>query len=112
MHGQPHIRFINYEVYTALISLQEVAVVSFVHNFSLPLFSREEYIYLRRLFRKQIPHSMRRIYKNLCSATLSASVMAANMWKNSLKNVESDNNKNLYETSLDFFSYSETVLTF
>jgi len=29
--------------------------------------------------------------------------MAANMWKNSLKNVESDNNKILYETSLDFF---------
>jgi len=37
--------------------------------------------------------------------------MAANMWKNSLKNVESDNNKILYETFLDFF-YSETVLTF
>ena len=29
--------------------------------------------------------------------------MAANMWKNSLKNVESDNNKMLYETLLDFF---------
>jgi len=29
--------------------------------------------------------------------------MAANMWKNSLKNVESDNNKILYETLLDFF---------
>jgi hypothetical protein len=28
--------------------------------------------------------------------------MAANMWKNSLKNVESDN-KILYETSLHFF---------
>jgi len=37
--------------------------------------------------------------------------MAANMWKNSLKNVESDNNKILYKTLLDFF-YSETVLTF
>ena len=35
--------------------------------------------------------------------------MAVNMWKNSLKNVESDNNKILYET-LRFF-YSETVLT-
>jgi len=56
------------------------------------------------------PHSMRRVYKNLCSATISASIMAANMWKNSLKNVESDNNKILYETLLDFF-YSETVLT-
>jgi len=29
--------------------------------------------------------------------------MAANMWKNNLKNVESDNNKILYETLLDFF---------
>ena len=55
------------------------------------------------------PHSMRRVYKNLCPATISASIMAANMWKNSLKNVESDN-KILYETLLDFF-YSETVLT-
>jgi len=33
------------------------------------------------------------------------------MWKDSLKNVESDNNKILYETLLDFF-YNETVLTF
>ena len=30
--------------------------------------------------------------------------MAAIMWKNSLKNVESDNNKILYETLLDFFT--------
>jgi len=37
--------------------------------------------------------------------------MAANMCKNSSKNAESDNNKILYETLLDFF-YSETVLTF
>jgi len=37
--------------------------------------------------------------------------MAANMWKNSLKNVESDENKILYESLLDSF-YSETVLTF
>jgi len=44
------------------------------------------------------PHSMRRVYKNLCPATISASIMAAYMWKNSLKNVESDNNKILYET--------------
>jgi hypothetical protein len=29
--------------------------------------------------------------------------MAANMWKNTLKNVESDNNKILYETFVDFF---------
>jgi len=54
---------------------------------------------------------MRRVYKNLCPATVSASIMAANMWKNSLKNEESDNNKILYDTLLDFF-YSETVLTF
>jgi hypothetical protein len=54
---------------------------------------------------------MRRVYKNLCPALISASIMAANMWKNSLKNVESDINKMLYETLLDFF-YSETVLTF
>jgi len=46
---------------------------------------------------------MRRVYKNLCLATISASTMAANMWKNSFKNVESDNNKILYETLLDFF---------
>jgi len=39
------------------------------------------------------PHSMWSVYKNLCPATISASVIAANMWKNSLKNVESDNNK-------------------
>ena len=41
----------------------------------------------------------------------SASIMVANMWKNSLKNIESDNNKILYETLLDFF-YNEMVLTF
>jgi len=57
------------------------------------------------------PHSIRRVYKNLCPATISASIMAANRWKNSLKNVESDNNKILYETLFDIF-YSETVLTF
>jgi len=54
---------------------------------------------------------MRRVYKNLYLAMISASIMVENMWKNSLKNVESDNNKILYETLLDFF-YSETVLTF
>jgi hypothetical protein len=53
---------------------------------------------------------MTRVYKNLCPAMISASIMAANMLKNSLKNVESDN-KILYENLLDFF-YSETVLTF
>jgi len=47
---------------------------------------------------------MRRVHKNLCTATISASIMAANMWKNSLKNVESDNKNILYEILLDFFS--------
>ena len=46
---------------------------------------------------------MRRLYKNLCPATISTSIMAANMRKNSLKNVECDNNKILYEILLDFF---------
>jgi len=54
---------------------------------------------------------MRRVYKNLCPAKVSASIMTANMWENSLKNVECDNNKILYETLLDFF-YRETVLSF
>jgi len=30
--------------------------------------------------------------------------MAANMWKNGLKNVQSDNNKILYENLIDFFT--------
>jgi len=46
---------------------------------------------------------MRRVYKNLCPAKISASILAANMWKNSLKNVESVNNKILYEILLDIF---------
>jgi len=50
---------------------------------------------------------MRREYKNLCPATISASIMAANMWKNSSKNVESDNNKILYETLVDFFLHQD-----
>ena len=41
---------------------------------------------------------------------ISAWIVVASMWKNSLKNVESDNNKILYETLLDFFC-SEMVLT-
>jgi len=36
---------------------------------------------------------MRRVYKNVCPAKISASIMAANMWENSLKNVESVNKK-------------------
>jgi len=50
---------------------------------------------------------VRRVYKNLCPTTISASIMAANMWENRLKNVESDNNKILYETLLDFFFKSK-----
>jgi len=46
---------------------------------------------------------MRRVYKNLCPAMINASIMAANMWKNCLKNVECDNNNILYETLLNFF---------
>jgi len=54
---------------------------------------------------------MRRVYKNLCPAKINASIVAVNMWKNSFKIVESDNNKILYETLIEFF-YSETLLTF
>jgi len=54
---------------------------------------------------------MRRVYKNLCPTKISASIIAANTWKNNLKNVESHNSKILYETLLNFF-YGETVLTF
>jgi len=54
---------------------------------------------------------MGRVYKNLCPATISASIMAVNMWKNSLKNVESDNNKILYKTLLDFFTAKQYLLS-
>jgi len=47
----------------------------------------------------------------VCSATISASIMAVNMWKNSLKIVESDNNKILYETLLDFFTEKRYLLS-
>jgi len=50
---------------------------------------------------------MSKVYKTICPATISASIMAGNMWKNSLKNVESDNNKILRETLLDFFYRSK-----
>jgi hypothetical protein len=50
---------------------------------------------------------MRGVYKNLCPA-ISASIMAANMWKNSPKNVESDINKMLYENLLDFLQQNGT----
>jgi len=54
---------------------------------------------------------MRRAYKNLCPAKMSASIMAAKMWKNSLKNEESDNNKILYETLLDFLQRNVTYFS-
>jgi len=47
---------------------------------------------------------MRRVYKNLYPIMISASIMATNMWKNSLKKIESDNNKILYETLHNFFT--------
>jgi len=53
---------------------------------------------------------MRRVNKTLSPATISASMMAANMWKNNLKNVESDNNKILYEILLDFFFTAKQYL--
>jgi len=54
---------------------------------------------------------MRRVYKNLCPATISASIMAAYMWKNSLKNVESDNSNMLYKTLFDFFTAKRYLLS-
>jgi len=53
---------------------------------------------------------MWRVYKNFCPAKISASIMVANMWKNSLKNVESDNYKVLYETLLDFIQRNGTYV--
>jgi len=49
--------------------------------------------------------------QNLCPAKISASIMATNVWKNSLKNVESDNNKILYETLIDFFTAKRCLLS-
>jgi len=54
---------------------------------------------------------MRRVYKTLCLATINTSIMAVDMSKNSLKNVESDNNKILYETLLDFFTAKRYLLS-
>jgi len=44
----------------------------------------------------------------LCPAMIFASILAANMWKNSLKNADSDNSKILYETLLDFLQRNGT----
>ena len=54
---------------------------------------------------------MRRVNKNLYPATIRSSIMAANMCKNSLKNVESDNNTILYENLLDFFTAKPYLLS-
>jgi len=54
---------------------------------------------------------MKRVHKNLYPATISASIMTKNMWKNSLKNVESDKNKILYESLLDFFTTKRYLLS-
>jgi hypothetical protein len=43
-------------------------------------------------------------YTKTCAPT----IMAANTWKSSLKNVESDNNKILCETLLDFLQRNST----
>jgi len=53
---------------------------------------------------------MRRLYKNVCPATISASIMASNMWKNSLKNGESDKNEIFYDTLLEFFFTAKRYL--
>jgi hypothetical protein len=53
---------------------------------------------------------MRRVYKNLCPATISASIMAENMWKNSLKNVESDK-KNFIRNLSRFFTAKRYLLS-
>ena len=52
---------------------------------------------------------MRRVYKNLCPAKISASIMAANMWKNSLKKVESDNNR-IYKKCYSIFFTAKRYL--
>jgi len=54
---------------------------------------------------------MRTVYKNLWPAKLRAPIMAANMWKYSSKNVESDNNKILCETLLDFLTAKRYLLS-
>ena len=44
----------------------------------------------------------------MCCVTISALILAAHVWENSLKNVESDNNKILYETLVDFLQRNGT----
>jgi len=54
---------------------------------------------------------MRRLY-NLYPATVSASLMAANMWKDSLKNVESDNNNIFVRNPTRLFFLQRNVTYF
>jgi len=54
---------------------------------------------------------LRRVHKNVCPTTISNSIMAANMWENSLKNVESDKNEILYETLVYFFTAKQYLLS-
>jgi len=49
--------------------------------------------------------------QKLVPTKISASIMAANMWKNSLKNVESDNNNIFYETLLNFLTAKRYLLS-
>ena len=48
--------------------------------------------------------------QNLCPDTTSAPIMAANMWKSILKNVESDNNK-IYKKPWLFFTVKRYLLS-
>jgi len=60
-------------------------------------------------YHRRQQHSMRRVYKDLCPATISVSIMAANMWKNSLRNVDSDNN-NFFRKPYSFFFTAKRFL--
>jgi len=53
---------------------------------------------------------VKRVYKTLCPAKISASIMAANIWQNSLKNVEFDNNKILYGNLTPYFFTAKRFL--
>jgi len=53
---------------------------------------------------------MRRVYKNLCPAKISASIMAVNMWKYSLKGVEFDKNEILYGIYSNFLDRNSTYI--
>jgi len=54
---------------------------------------------------------MRRVYKNLYPAKISASIMATNMWKNNLKNAESDKIKFCTEPYSIFFTAKQYLVS-